>query len=68
MDSYILTLIDMHARSDSYLCTFINVHARDAGERTKIEALTTGSEITVKGKITGTTMRNVDIDLARIVN
>jgi len=59
--------IQTSSKSDS-AGAFINIHARDAGERTKIEALTTGSKITVKGKITGTTMRNIDIDLARIVN
>lgn len=48
--------------------TFLEVHARDAGERSKIEALVTGSRVTVKGKITGTSMRNIQIELSRLVN
>ena len=48
--------------------TFIELHARDAAESSKIESLVTGSLISVKGKITGTTMGNIDIDKARLVN
>ena len=47
---------------------FLEVHARDANERSKIEALVTGSRVTVKGKITGTSMRNIQIELARLVD
>jgi hypothetical protein len=47
--------------------TFVEVHARDAGERSKIEALTTGDKVTIKGKITDTFMRNIRIKLARLV-
>ncbi len=48
--------------------TFVYVYARNAAEVSKITSLITGSRITVKGKITGTFMRSIEIDLARIVN
>ena len=47
--------------------TFVNLYARNASEAKKIESLKTGNFIFVKGKVTGVFMRNIDIDLARIV-
>ena len=47
--------------------TFVNIYARNAAEAKKIESLKTDNVISVKGKVTGVFMRNIDIDLARIV-
>ena len=48
--------------------TFTRLYARNAAEVSRIEGLSTGSTITIKGKITDTTMGNIDIDLARFVD
>ena len=48
--------------------TFINLYARNSSEASKIESLTGGDRISVKGKITGVAMfGNVEIDYARLV-
>ena len=47
---------------------FVEVYARDDAERAKIESLTTGSLVTVKGRIDDTFMRHINIELARLVN
>lgn len=47
---------------------FIIVYPRNDNERTYIENLKTGDRIKFKGKITGTTMRNIDIEPAILVS
>lgn len=46
---------------------FITIYPRNDNERTYIENLKTKDRITFKGKITGTTMRNIDIEPAILV-
>lgn len=47
--------------------TFVSLYPQSDEESSYIESLKTGDTITVKGYITGTTMRNVDIDPAILV-
>ncbi|MEJ6570101.1 MAG: hypothetical protein QNL80_14655 [Akkermansiaceae bacterium] len=47
--------------------TFISLYPQSDEESSYIESLKTGDTVTVKGYITGTTMRNVDIDPAILV-
>jgi len=51
-----------------YVGAFITLHARNSEEITYIEGLKTGNMISFKGKITGTTMRNIDIEPAILVS
>lgn len=44
--------------------TFVTIYALDDAEKNQIESLKTGDVVRIKGKITGTTMRNIDIDPA----
>ncbi len=44
--------------------TFIRITPRDDSERSQIEALKTGNMITVRGKISGETMRHIELDPA----
>jgi hypothetical protein len=50
-----------------YVGTFVTLHARNSQESSYIESLKTGSMFSFKGKIDGTTMRNIDIDPAVLV-
>ena len=43
---------------------FLTLHTRSATENAYVEDLKTGNSISFKGKITGITMRNIDIDPA----
>jgi hypothetical protein len=47
--------------------TFVSVYPQSNEESSYIESLKTGDTLKVKGYITGTTMRNVDIDPAILV-
>jgi hypothetical protein len=47
--------------------TFITIYPRSDSEKQKIEALKEGDEITIRGFITGTTFRNIDIEPAILV-
>jgi hypothetical protein len=47
--------------------TFVSIYPQSDDETSYIESLKTGDTVTVKGYITGTTMRNVDIDPAILV-
>ena len=51
-----------------YVGAFLTLYARSSDEASYIESLQTGSMITFKGKIGGTTMRNIDIDPAILVS
>jgi len=44
--------------------TFVTLIPRDDAERAQIEGLKEDNRLTVKGRITGTTMRNIDINPA----
>jgi len=48
--------------------TFVTLYTQSDDEVKTVESLTTGKMITVKGRITGTTMRNIDIEPAVLVN
>jgi len=48
--------------------TFVSLYPRNDSQRQKIESLKTGDLITIKGIITGTTMRNIDIDKATLID
>ena len=47
--------------------TFINIVPQNVEDKNFIEALKTDDFMTVKGKITGTTMRNIDLKPAMII-
>lgn len=47
--------------------TFISLYPQSTDEFTYIESLKTGDRITVRGYITGVTMRNIDIEPAILV-
>lgn len=47
--------------------TFVSLYPQSDDESSYIESLKTGDTVTVKGCITGTTIRNVDIDPAILV-
>ena len=53
--------------TNSAVGTFLTVTPRDDSERARIEALKEDHRITVKGRITGTTMRNIDINPAILI-
>ena len=46
--------------------TFIDLYPRNDAESTKITNLTTGKMIKIKGRITGTSMRNLEIEYAKL--
>lgn len=48
--------------------TFITLYTQSEDEVRTVESLTTGKIITVKGRITGTSMRNIDIDPAILIH
>ena len=48
--------------------TFINLYTFSPEEVSRVEALVTGNKIKIKGKITGTSMRNIDIEPAIFVD
>lgn len=48
--------------------TFVNIYPRSEKERSFIEHLKTGNMITFKGKITGTSMRYIDISPAILMS
>jgi RNA polymerase subunit RPABC4/transcription elongation factor Spt4 len=52
--------------SDNMPGTFSILYPKNDAEKTKITNLTTGSMIKIKGRITGTSMRNIDIKYARL--
>ena len=47
---------------------FITIYPRNESEKSYIENLKTDDRLTFKGKITGTTMRNIDIEPAILVS
>lgn len=47
---------------------FITIYPRNDNDRTHIENLKTGDNITFKGEITGTSMRNIEIEPAILVS
>jgi len=51
-----------------YVGAFLTLHARNSEESAYIESLQTGNMISFKGKINGTTMRNIDIEPAVLVS
>lgn len=51
-----------------YVGVFLTLHARNSDESAYIESLQTGNMISFKGKIEGTTMRNIDIAPAVLVS
>jgi hypothetical protein len=48
--------------------TFVSLYPRNDSQRQRIESLKTGDSITFKGIITGTTVRNIDIDKATLID
>jgi hypothetical protein len=50
-----------------YVGTFLVIHTASPEEKAYVEGLKTGDAVSIKGKITGTTMRNIDIDPAILV-
>lgn len=48
--------------------TFITIYPRDDNEKQYIENLKTGNKITFKGKITGTSMRNIVVNPALLIS
>lgn len=46
----------------SYVGTFVDLWSRSGSEKSRIEALKTGDLIRIKGRISGTWMRNISID------
>jgi len=46
---------------------FANVYARNTQEVALIEGIKTGDEVTIKGKITGTSLRNIELSPAVLV-
>lgn len=46
---------------------FITLHARNDAETAYIESLKTGDMLTFKGRITGTTLRNIDVSPAIVI-
>lgn len=53
--------------SSDYVGAFIRLHARNEDEAARIEGLSEDDMISFKGEITGTSMRNITIENARLV-
>jgi len=54
--------------SGSAVGTFVNVYTRNESEKAYLENLKTGSDIKIKGEISGVFMRNIEIDPAVLVS
>jgi len=54
--------------SYGHVGTFITLYTQSPAEVKTVEALTTGKWINIKGRIKGTTLRNVNIDPAVLIN
>ena len=54
--------------SGSSVGTFVNLWSRSESEKSRIESLKTGDLIRIKGRISGTLMRNISIDDAVLMN
>jgi hypothetical protein len=59
--------IQTSSKGNSAVGAFVTIYARDDAEKQRIESLKTGDIVKIKGKITGTTMRNVNINPAVLV-
>lgn len=51
-----------------YVGAFLTLHTRSVEESAYVESLRTGNMISFKGRINGTTMRNIDVDPAVLVS
>ncbi len=57
----------IQTEDDNKVNTFIQLYPQNEEEITYIEKLKTGNYINIKGEITGTTLRNIDIDPAILI-